>query len=224
MRAHHGKKKLRLPGITKWGMLYEDYEDWCAMHEPPLPVAKADLFTKVRKKSQPDIIRAKRTSLPVCKVCTKIATRLAARCDPPELQDALRELLARHKALEHSERSWFLAFSVVACAEDSQVLFIAIDGSAGSTLPQLFANAPQNALEWGLVGISIFGGGNYQRKALYVYFKDVLSGVGCDRVLSVLIQELRYHLQTRPHRPRYLVLHFDNTVHCFSFIARLTLR
>lgn len=219
-RPRRGDERVILLGVNRWNALYTKmYIEWCAQERRP--AASYALFTKVRKESFAFLAKEKNTDLPSCKLCTKISICLQTPRDK-STEAALLEVLRQHEKLVENEWKWDRAFTSLSSSARSSALFVTVDGSEGAILPRLPANAPQNSLKYGLIGVDIFGANKFRRKIVYIWLSDVWSAaIGCDVWISAFLREIRIHLDTQERRHRHLVLHLDNTVRFAHFIRSL---
>lgn len=213
VRATTGKQKLILPGITSWRQLYQSYSNWCLTNQRA--VASEGFFDRIRKKVfGTDISCEAKTTLPVCKICTKCTTALANGVASGEIERAIQVLLKTHKQLAHDEWRWHHQFLKMVTKPASPYLFLSIDMSPGDKMPKLYGNISHPALNYQVIGIQQISA-ETKRQSCYLYFKGICAASGCDIWLSAMMREISIFLGNCLYRPEFLILHVDNTVHTF---------
>jgi hypothetical protein len=178
------------------------------------------VFAQVHHRDFAMISMEKKTELPSCRPCTKLVQLLNVEKDARQMR-AINAVLLAHRQRAHYEWLWDRAFLALAKAPDSQVLYMMLDGSPGSTFPHHpGGTVPQVALKFHFITVEVDGADKYKRRGVYVLLDELLHAVGCDAWCTVLLMEIVRYLQLpdRP-RPRYLVIHTDNTVRLSHALA-----
>lgn len=203
--------------------LHKAYCTWCEQKEKAAAVKYA-YFERFVADHWPELKLEETNELPICGICAILNEYLVKQDTSIDAAQLVQHMRREHKQLASSEWEAFASLKALAHSPRGDYVLVSIDASPAQPVPHLQGNAEPElgvAAKW--ITVILSSPVAEEQRMLYVHFPDFWqyrtpsSGkgrpTGCDAWLSVLVDVLRKDVFVSSHpRPRYLLLHLDNTV------------